>query len=66
MTADHLTLAKVDLFLVAISTCRPVEERKEAIFDLLAGCLPSDVRPILHEILEEIDPISCTEERKVA
>ncbi|MFS2326655.1 hypothetical protein U2P60_14765 [Brucella sp. H1_1004] len=63
---DHLTLAKVDLFLVAISTCKSIDERKEAIFDLLGGYLPSDVRPILHEILEEIDPISCIQERKVA
>jgi len=66
MTADHLTLPKVDMFLIAISTCRSVDERKEAIFELLAGPLPSDVRPELHQILKEIDPISCIEERKVA
>lgn len=66
MTADHLTLLKVDLFLIAISTTSTDEEKEQAIFDLLAGPLPPDVRLELHQILEEINPIAVIHDRRAA
>ncbi|WP_454622744.1 hypothetical protein [Brucella anthropi] len=66
MSSDHLTLPKVDLFLIAISTTSTDEEKEQAIFDLLAGPLPPDVRLELHHILEEINPIAVIHDRRAA
>jgi len=66
MSSDHLTPAKVDLFLIAISTTSTNEEKEQAIFDLLAGPLPPDVRLELHKTLEEINPIAVIHDRRAA
>lgn len=66
MASDHLTPAKVDLFLIAISTTSTNEEKEQAIFDLLAGPLPQDVRLELHKTLEEVNPIAVIHDRRAA
>ncbi len=66
MSSDHLTPPKVDLFLIAISTTSTDEEKEQAIFHLLAGPLPPDVRLELHNILNEINLIAVIHDRRAA
>ncbi|URQ76196.1 MAG: hypothetical protein NBV76_05395 [Candidatus Ochrobactrum gambitense] len=48
--ADHLTADQVELYLTAISTDKPIEERIEAAGDLLARPLPYDARREIRSI----------------
>ena len=55
--ADHLTLPQVELYLTAISTDKPIEDRIEAAGDLLARPLPYDARVEIRRIyIDLIDP----------
>ncbi|MDH7787693.1 hypothetical protein QBD01_003720 [Ochrobactrum sp. 19YEA23] len=48
--ADHLTADQVELYLTAISTDKPIEDRIEAAGDLLARPLPYDARREIRSI----------------
>lgn len=48
--ADHLTAYQVELYLTAISTDKPIEDRIEAAGDLLARPLPYDARREIRSI----------------
>ncbi|WP_415279894.1 hypothetical protein [Brucella sp. BZ] len=48
--ADHLSAEQVELYLTAISTDKPIEDRIEAAGDLLARPLPYDARREIRSI----------------
>ena len=48
--ADHLTADQVELYLTAISTDKPIEDRIEAAGDLHARPLPYDARREIRSI----------------
>ncbi|KAB2725439.1 hypothetical protein [Brucella intermedia] len=61
--ADHLTAVQVELYLTAISTDKPIEERIEAAGDLLARPLPYDARREIRSIyLDLTDPCGLVQE----
>lgn len=48
--ADHLSAEQVELYLTAVSTDKPIEDRIEAAGDLLARPLPYDARREIRSI----------------
>ncbi|NKX16235.1 hypothetical protein [Brucella pseudogrignonensis] len=48
--ADHLSAEQVELYLTAISTDKPIDDRIQAAGDLLARPLPYDARREIRSI----------------
>ncbi|MGX5708238.1 hypothetical protein [Brucella lupini] len=64
--ADHLSAEQVDLYLTAIRTDKPIEDRIDAAGDLLARPLPYDARREIRSIYLDLTDTRDLDQGRVA